>query len=191
VRDKQSDDHCREKKETARNRFRWPRPQHPPIAGSHLIDWLALELSCSRRSGLWQTNGTSLDIPLPFRRHDSCCSQFRWPALHGRSRTKRFSASPASIASDRHGWLAACRRKFFYLFTCEYCFSHYVAAVFLTLTRFQMLYTGWRGYVVSLSALVWVSNQYMSIYSRLRLDIKHENLEIKAREGDVERRRAA
>jgi hypothetical protein len=86
---------------------------------------------------------------------------------------------------------SAPRRKFFYLFTCEYCFSHYVAAVFLTLTRFQMLYTGWRGYVVSLSALVWVSNQYMSIYSRLRLDIKHENLEIKAQEGDVERRKAA
>jgi len=32
----------------------------------------------------------------------------------------------------------------------------------------------------------WVSNQYKSIYSRLRLDIKHENLEIKAKEGDVE-----
>ncbi len=86
---------------------------------------------------------------------------------------------------------SAPRRKFFYLFTCEYCFSHYVAVVFLTLTRFQMLYTGWRGYVVSLFALVWVSNQYMSIYSRLRLDIKHENLEIKAKEGDGERRKAA
>ena len=48
-----------------------------------------------------------------------------------------------------------------------------------------------RGYVVSLFALVWVSNQYMSIYSRLRLDIKHENLEIKAQEGDVERRKTA
>lgn len=34
-------------------------------------------------------------------------------------------------------------------------------------------------------------HQYMSIYSRLRLDIKHENLEIKTKEGDVERRKAA
>ena len=83
------------------------------------------------------------------------------------------------------------RRKFFYLFTCEYCFSHYVAILFLLLTRFQMLYSGWRGYVVALFALVWISNQYMSIYNRLRLDIKHENLEIKVREGDVERRKAA
>ena len=82
-------------------------------------------------------------------------------------------------------------RKFFYLFTCEYCFSHYVAAIFLVITRFQMLYTGWRGYLVALFALVWVANQYMSIYNRLRLDIKHENLEIKVKENDVEQRKAA
>ena len=63
--------------------------------------------------------------------------------------------------------------------------------VFLTLTRFQMLYTGWRGYVVSIFARAWVSNQYISNYSRLRLDIKHKNLEIKALEGDVERRKSA
>jgi len=83
------------------------------------------------------------------------------------------------------------RRKFFYLFTCEYCLSHYVAALFLVITRFQMLYAGWRGYLVALFAVVWVANQYMSIYNRLRLDIKHENLEIKAKQEDVEQRKAA
>lgn len=77
----------------------------------------------------------------------------------------------------------AARRKFFYLFTCEYCFSHYIGAIFLFITRFQMLYSGWRGYLVALFAMVWVSNQYMSIYNRLRLDIKHENLEIKEKEN--------
>ena len=46
-------------------------------------------------------------------------------------------------------------RKFFYLFTCEYCFSHYVTAFFLLLTRFQMLYEGWRGYLIAWFALVW------------------------------------
>ena len=85
---------------------------------------------------------------------------------------------------------SAVRRRFFYLFTCEYCFSHYLAAIFLILTRFQMLYTGWRGYLVSLFALVWVSDQYMSIYNRLRLDIKQENLEIKAKEAEVEHKAA-
>ena len=69
-------------------------------------------------------------------------------------------------------------RKFFYLFTCEYCFSHYVAAMFLVITRFTMLYSGWRGYLVSWFALVWMANVYMGIFNRLRLDIKHENVSI-------------
>jgi hypothetical protein len=78
------------------------------------------------------------------------------------------------------------RRKFFYVFTCEYCLSHYVAAVFLWITRFRMLYGGWRGYLVALFALVWVANQYMSVYNRLRLDIKHEDLEIAAKQKEGE-----
>ncbi len=69
-------------------------------------------------------------------------------------------------------------RKFFYLFTCEYCFSHYIAAFFLLITQFQMLYTGWRGYLIAWFALVWVANIYMSLFNRIRLDIKHENVAI-------------
>ena len=67
-------------------------------------------------------------------------------------------------------------RKFFYLFTCEYCFSHYVAAFFLILTGFHMLYEGWRGYLIAWFALVWIANVYMSIFNHLRLEIKHENV---------------
>ena len=70
------------------------------------------------------------------------------------------------------------QRKFFYLFTCEYCFSHYVSALALWLFRFQMLYTGWRGYVIAWFSLVWIANVYMSIFNLLRLDIKHENVTI-------------
>ena len=70
------------------------------------------------------------------------------------------------------------QRKFFYLFTCEYCFSHYVTAFFLILTRFTMLYDGWRGYLISWFALVWIANVYMSVFNRLRLEIKHENVVI-------------
>jgi hypothetical protein len=69
-------------------------------------------------------------------------------------------------------------RKFFYLFTCEYCFSHYVAIFFLIVTRFTLLYPGWRGYLIAWFALVWVANIYMSGFNRLRLEIKHENVEI-------------
>jgi len=68
-------------------------------------------------------------------------------------------------------------RKFFFLFTCEYCLSHYVAAAVLAITRFQMLYAGWRGYFVALFALVWVANFYMSLYGRLRLEIREERAE--------------
>jgi hypothetical protein len=69
-------------------------------------------------------------------------------------------------------------RKFFYLFTCEYCFSHYVSALALWVFEFQLLYTGWRGYMVAWFALVWIANVYMSVFNLLRLDIKHENVSI-------------
>jgi len=70
------------------------------------------------------------------------------------------------------------RRKFFYLFTCEYCFSHYVTAVFLALSNFQLLLSGWRGYVIAGFALVFVANFYMSIFALLRQAIKKEKVEI-------------
>jgi len=84
----------------------------------------------------------------------------------------------------------ACRRwyqrKFFYLFTCEYCFSHYVTVFFLFVTRYQLLYEDWRGYLVGGFALVWVANQYMSLYNRLRLDIKSEKIETSIKEKVAE-----
>ncbi|MEO7086890.1 MAG: hypothetical protein ABI442_16385 [Gemmatimonadaceae bacterium] len=75
-------------------------------------------------------------------------------------------------------------RKFFYLFTCEYCFSHYVTAFFLGVTGFTLLLPGWRGYLISGFALVWIANMYMGLFGRLRLDIKYEGAEI-AREQAV------
>ncbi len=77
-------------------------------------------------------------------------------------------------------------RKFFYLFTCEYCFSHYVALFFLAITQLQLLYAGWRGYLIAWFALVWVANVYISFFNRLRLDIKHENVEIAVDQTKIE-----
>ena len=77
------------------------------------------------------------------------------------------------------------QRKFFYLFTCEYCFSHYVTAAVLVFARFQLLYDGWRGYVLAEFALVFLANMYMSLYNRLRLDIKHENVAIAVEQKQV------
>jgi hypothetical protein len=75
------------------------------------------------------------------------------------------------------------QRKFFYLFICEYCFSHYVTAFFLVITRYKLLFADWRGYLLSFLSLVFVANLYMSIFGRLRLVIKKERVEIAEQEG--------
>jgi len=78
-------------------------------------------------------------------------------------------------------------RKFFYLFTCEYCFSHYVTAFFLFLTRYRLLLDDWRGYVISFFALVAVANIYMSSFGRLRQEVKSEKLEAETKEKVLEK----
>ena len=78
-------------------------------------------------------------------------------------------------------------RKFFYLFTCEYCFSHYVTIFMLIITRFTLLYDDWRGYLISGFALVWVANVYMSLYAFLRIDIKKERIIAKKEERSIEK----
>lgn len=75
-------------------------------------------------------------------------------------------------------------RKFFYLFTCEYCFSHYVTIFFICLTGYKLLINDWRGYVIAGFALVWIANLYMSIFAFLRQDIKKEKTEIECMEKD-------
>lgn len=67
-------------------------------------------------------------------------------------------------------------RKFFFLFTCEYCFSHYVTIFFLIITGYKLLLPDWRGYLISGFALVWIANLYMSLYAFLRIDIKKERI---------------
>ena len=78
-------------------------------------------------------------------------------------------------------------RKFFYLLTCEYCFSHYVAGAVLALSRYKLLFDDWRGYFMAWLALVWVANHFISLYGRLRLGIRSERLEIGIKEAVSER----
>jgi hypothetical protein len=82
-------------------------------------------------------------------------------------------------------------RKVFYIFTCEYCFSHYVTISFVALTGYKLLLPDWRGYVLSFFALVWIANLYMNVYARLRLDVTHERIEIKSKEKKLSDRTAA
>lgn len=70
-------------------------------------------------------------------------------------------------------------RKFFYLFTCEYCFSHYVTILFLFMTNYTLLMSDWRGYIIAGFSLVWIANIYMSLFGLVRQDIKKEMIENK------------
>jgi hypothetical protein len=77
-------------------------------------------------------------------------------------------------------------RKFFYVFTCEYCFSHWVTLFFLLLTGFRLALDDWRGLILAFFAVPWLANQWMSIYRRLRVGIKHENLQAKVTEEKLD-----
>ncbi|CAN5900044.1 hypothetical protein BH11BAC7_BH11BAC7_36930 [soil metagenome] len=77
-------------------------------------------------------------------------------------------------------------RKFFYLFTCEYCFSHYVTILMIIITDYHLIFDDWRGYVIGGFSLVWIANVYISLYSRIRIDIKKEKTEITLEEKEIE-----
>lgn len=95
---------------------------------------------------------------------------------------------PRDFCTDKS---KACRsllqRKFFYVFTCEYCFSHWVTIALLIFTNFRLLIDDWRGYVLAFFVVAWTANQFMSFYRRLRVEIKHKNTlaeEVKERLGE-------
>lgn len=67
-------------------------------------------------------------------------------------------------------------RKFFYVFTCEYCFSHWVTLLFLIFSGFRILIDDFRGNVLAFFVIPWIANQFMSLYRRLRVEIKRENI---------------
>ncbi len=76
-------------------------------------------------------------------------------------------------------------RKFFYLFTCEYCFSHYITLAFLIITKYQLLFEDWRGYLIGGFSLVWIANLYMSLFARLRVGTKREKMDADIKEVEL------
>ena len=78
------------------------------------------------------------------------------------------------------------RRKFFYLFTCEYCFSHYVTGFFLIVTGYKLLYEDWRGYLIAFFSLPFIANIYLGIFGHLKLGVKRERAEIKTLQEETE-----
>ncbi|MDB5155355.1 MAG: hypothetical protein JWR50_62 [Mucilaginibacter sp.] len=70
-------------------------------------------------------------------------------------------------------------RKFFYVFTCEYCFSHYVTILMLIFTGYKFLIDDWRGYILAGFSIVWIANFYMAIFALIKVDVNMERLQIK------------
>ncbi|MGF1923341.1 MAG: hypothetical protein ACQUHE_04120 [Bacteroidia bacterium] len=68
------------------------------------------------------------------------------------------------------------KRKFFYLFTCEYCFSHYVTLAMLIMTNYMLVFSDWRGYIISGFSIIWIANVYMSLYQLIRIDLKKNRI---------------
>jgi hypothetical protein len=94
-----------------------------------------------------------------------------------------WTVTQEEIFREPREWCEACSknarsavlRKFFYVFTCEYCFSHWVTLAVLLVTGFRLVYDDWRGSVIAFFVIPWLANQWMSIYRRLRVEIKKEN----------------
>jgi hypothetical protein len=80
-------------------------------------------------------------------------------------------------------------RKFFYLFTCEYCFSFYLTVLFLVITRYHLLFMDWRGYLISGLSLIWIANLYMSLFLLIRTNIKKEGLYTKMEESELKKKK--
>ncbi len=77
------------------------------------------------------------------------------------------------------------KRKFFYLFTCEYCFSHYIAAIFILITNYHLLFEDWRGYLISFFAVVFIANIYMTLFGLLRQNLKAEKIKAKLKDNEL------
>jgi hypothetical protein len=54
-----------------------------------------------------------------------------------------------------------------------------VTVLVLIFSDYQLLFQGWRGYVIAGFALVWIANVYMSLFALTRAELKKDNAEIR------------
>ena len=60
----------------------------------------------------------------------------------------------------------------------------------LVITKFQLIFPDWRGYLLSGFSLVWVANFYMSLFRRLRLDIKKQKTDVELKEEMLDEKKS-
>lgn len=123
---------------------------------------------------LWQQVAWLLILPIPI-------ASISWTVTH-----EEIFKELRDYCTDRS---KTCRslsqRKLFYMLTCEYCFSHWVTLAFVAITGFRLLLDDWRGVVIGFFALTAIANLYLSLYGRLRVDIKAENVQIEAVQDQI------
>jgi hypothetical protein len=49
------------------------------------------------------------------------------------------------------------------------------------------MYDDWRGYLIGGFAIVWIANFYMSVFARVRIDLKRERLDAKLKEDELKK----
>jgi hypothetical protein len=50
-----------------------------------------------------------------------------------------------------------------------------------------LLYDDWRGVLIAGFALVWIANVYMSLFGRVRIDLKKDKLEANLKEEELKK----
>lgn len=80
------------------------------------------------------------------------------------------------------------QRKLFYIPTCHYCFSHYVAALVLLITGYRLpAFSGIVGFVVTFFVVVLSANVVITFYSLLRQLLKKYTLNGQITESRMEK----
>jgi hypothetical protein len=57
----------------------------------------------------------------------------------------------------------------------------------LFITNYKLLFDDWRGYLIAGFSLVWVANIYMSLFGRVRIDLKKEKLDANLKEAELKK----
>jgi hypothetical protein len=77
-------------------------------------------------------------------------------------------------------------RKFFYIFTCEYCFSHYVTIFFLLITNFHLVFQSWRGTLMAFFSLPYIANLYIGLFAQTKLEATKDRFSAKVIQEELE-----
>jgi hypothetical protein len=62
-----------------------------------------------------------------------------------------------------------------------------VTALALLITKYQLLLSGWRGYLIGGLSLIWIANIYMSLFYLIRTDLKNDRLDSKIKQSELEK----